>query len=349
VCSSELAAMTIHYNAGEMNELSVLFKWRGTIMPMVLGRPVIWLLIALHCGLLYVHRRREDIELPKLPWKVVAVPQALLTFFVVFFSGSCYSRYYTLYTKCTGVAGALMCWVGLLRVFFNDASPEQLWNLSRHAIASVYVHYFTLAGSASGGGKLMTETEWSVVMARRMLSAEERRVVDSYQGFKPFLLQEWALQTVNEYLATDAKRTVGAGIAPFMAQALALRKNCAETVNLLAQPVPFPYFHVINFMLSVNLVLVAYSLTFIDSIMTVPLFFIVCLVLQGLKECAVALADPFGGDAVDFDVDLFLANILSNARALIAKDAAFQPGTHMPCPPLGKEELSGDPSGPAPY
>ena len=76
--------MTIHYNAGEMNELSVLFKWRGTIMPMVLGRPVIWLLIALHCGLLYVHRRREDIELPTLPWKVVAVPQALLTFFVVF-------------------------------------------------------------------------------------------------------------------------------------------------------------------------------------------------------------------------------------------------------------------------
>ena len=60
-------------------------------------------------------------------------------------------------------------------------------------------------------------------------------------------------------------------------------------------------------------------------------------VLQGLKECAVALADPFGGDAADFDVDLFLANILSNARALIAKDAAFQPGTHMPCPPLGKE------------
>ena len=37
-------------------------------------------------------------------------------------------------------------------------------------------------------------------------------------------------------------------------------------------------------------------------------------VLQGLKECAVALADPFGGDAVDFDVDLFLANILSNAE-----------------------------------
>jgi len=280
VCAPRVSAMTIHYKADEMNELSVLFKWRGTIMPMVLGRPVIWLLIALHCGLLYVHRRREDIELPKLPWPVVSVPQALLTFFVVFFSGSCYSRYYALYGKCTGLAGALMCWLGLLRVFFNDASPEQLWNLSRHAIASVYIHYSTLAGGASSGGKLIDETEWSVVMARRMLSAEERRVVHSYEGFKPFLLQEWALQAVNEYLASDAKRSTGAGIAPFMEQALAMRKNCAETVSLLAQPVPFPYFHVINFMLSVNLVLVAYSLTFIDSIMTVPLFFIVCLVLH---------------------------------------------------------------------
>ena len=105
-------------------------------------------------------------------------------------------------------------------------------------------------------------------------------MVHSYEGFKPFLLQEWALQAVNEYLASDAKRSTGAGIAPFMEQALAMRKNCAETVSLLAQPVPFPYFHVINFMLSVNLVLVAYSLTFIDSIMTVPLFFIVCLVLH---------------------------------------------------------------------
>ena len=277
--------MGVNYIASEMNELTVLFKWRGTIMPMVLGRPVIWLLMMLHCGLLYVHRRRPDIELLELPWPVVSVPQALLTFFVVFFSGTCYARYYALYGKCTGVAGAIMCWVGLLRVFFNDASPEQLWNLSRHAVASVYIHYFTLAGAASGGGTLITESEWSVVMQRRMLSAEERRGVDAYDGFKPFLLQEWALQSINEYLATDAKRAGGAAIAPFMAQALALRKNCADTVNLLAQPVPFPYFHVINFMLSVNLVLVAYALCFINSIMTVPLFFIICLVLQVCCTC----------------------------------------------------------------
>ena len=101
-----------------------------------------------------------------------------------------------------------------------------------------------------------------------------------------------------------AKRSTGAGIAPFMEQALAMRKNCAETVSLLAQPVPFPYFHVINFMLSVNLAIAAYALIFQETFVTIPLFFVVCLVLQGLKECAVALSDPFGGDAVDFEVDV---------------------------------------------
>ena len=55
--------------------------------------------------------------------------------------------------------------------------------------------------------------------------------------------------------------------------------------------------------------------------------------LQGLKECAVALSDPFGGDAVDFEVDLFLANILANTKALISNEAHFSPGTKMPAPP----------------
>ena len=69
-------------------------------------------------------------------------------------------------------------------------------------------------------------------------------------------------------------------LGQFRDVAFRFRGHCGQIVNLLRQPVPFPYFHVINFMLSVNLVLVAYSLTFIDSIMTVPLFFIVCLVLH---------------------------------------------------------------------
>ena len=57
--------------------------------------------------------------------------------------------------------------------------------------------------------------------------------------------------------------------------------------------------------------------------MSIPVFFIVCLVLLGLKETAVALSDPFGGDDVDFNVDVFMASMLANTKAMIAPSADY--------------------------
>ena len=324
--------MTIVYDASELNEISVLMRWRGTIMAMVLTRPVIWILVGIHYLFLHLHLE-TDIEMPKLPWPIVTVPTALLTFFLVFYSGNCFARYYALYGKCMAMNGAVMSWVGLCRVFFNSASSETLWNLSRHMLASVYVQYFALGGDASDGGKLITETEWAIIMRNRMLSEHERQQVAAYAGFKPFLLQCWALQTVNEHLASDAKRAAGAGIGPFQAQAFALRQDCSDVVNTLAQPVPFPYFHVVTFMLSINLVLVAYALIFFNTYVSVPCYFVTCLVMQGLKEVAVALSDPFGGDDVDFPTHEYMSAMLDNAKALISRDAVYRPGTYLDLPP----------------
>ena len=266
--------MTVTYDPADFNEVTVLLRWRGTIMPAVLCRPVIWLLLLAHCSFLYLHVKRQDIEMPLLDWKIVAVPTGLLTFFLVFYSGNCFNRYYQLYGKCTGMAGAVMIWVGLLRLFFPRASTQTLWNLCRHAVASVYVFYFQLGGGGSDGGRVITESEWAVrrratlgailrnsaqfcaiahvllplrlqvLLKHNMLSEEEVQQVAVYRGFKPFLLQVWAMQTIRDYLDSGADKAAGAGIGPFQAQALALRANCSDVVNLLAQPVPFPYYHV---------------------------------------------------------------------------------------------------------
>ena len=188
-CLVLLLAMTISYDASDFNELTVLLRWRGTIMPSVLCRPVMWLLLAAHMGFLYLHIYRHDVVMPPLPWKLTAVPTSLLTFFLVFYSGNCYTRYYAFYAKCTGMSGAVMCWVGLLRVHFPQASAEKLWNLTRHVVASVYILYFQLAGGASDGGKQVTESEWKVLLQTGLMSAEEKKKLAEYRGFKPFLLQ----------------------------------------------------------------------------------------------------------------------------------------------------------------
>jgi len=319
--------MTISYDASDFNELTVLFRWRGTIMPAVLCRPVMWLLLSAHIGFLYLHVYRTDIEMPHLPWKLTAVPTSLLTFFLVFYSGNCYSRYYAFYSKCTGMSGTVMCWVGLLRVHFPKASAEVLWNLSRHVVASVYILYFQLAGGASDGGKQVTESEWQVLLQTGLLSPDEKRKLAEYRGFKPFLLQVWAMRAMADHLAQDSSKGPNASLAPFQAQAMTLRSHCADIVTTMTQPIPFPYYHTLTLMLSLNLLLIAYSMIEFETVMTIPTFFIIVLVCLGLKETAVALADPFGGDDVDFETEVYMANMLANSKALISPSADYNPQT----------------------
>eukprot|EP00326_Haptolina_ericina_P016419 CAMPEP_0181193606 /NCGR_PEP_ID=MMETSP1096-20121128/13907_1 /TAXON_ID=156174 ORGANISM="Chrysochromulina ericina, Strain CCMP281" /NCGR_SAMPLE_ID=MMETSP1096 /ASSEMBLY_ACC=CAM_ASM_000453 /LENGTH=333 /DNA_ID=CAMNT_0023283081 /DNA_START=57 /DNA_END=1058 /DNA_ORIENTATION=- len=322
--------MTIYYEPSDFNELTVLLRWRGTIMPSVLFRPVIWFLMAFHVSMLYLHIQMPDVIMPELPWKLTGTPTSLLVFFLVFYSGNCYTRYYAFYSKCTGMGGCVMAWVGLLRVHFPKASVKQLWNLSRHVVASVYVLYFQLAGGSSDGGKLVTDTEWAVLLKTQLLSESEVAKLKSYRGFKPFLCQVWALRAVSDHLASDSSKAAGAALGPFQAQALALRGNCADIVNTMTQPIPFPYFHTLTLMLSLNLVLIAYSMIGFGTVMSIPVFFIICLVLLGLKETAVALSDPFGGDDVDFNIDIFMAAMLANTKAMIAPSADYVSDTLEP-------------------
>jgi hypothetical protein len=249
--------------------------------------------------------------------------------------------------------------VGLLRVHFPKASPEQLWNLSRLIIGSVYLLYFQLAGGASDGGKQVTQTEWDVLLKTGLISEDEKKRLSEFRGFKPFLMQVWAMRSVADKI-TEEKASGGAPVAigPFQAQALTVRANCADIVNMMTQPIPFPYYHTLTLMLSLNLLLIAYSMIEFETVMTIPCFFIIVLVCLGLKETAVSLSDPFGGDAVDFETEVsmhatvpslfvvaceidaptsphfpptcaqvYMANMLANAKAMISPSADYEPQT----------------------
>merc|ERR1719197_1047983 len=93
----------------------------------------------------------------------------------------------------------------------------------------------------------------------------------------------------------------------------------------MTQPVPFPYYHTLTLMLSLNLLIISYSMIEFSTIMSIPTFFVICLVCQGLKETAVALADPFGGDDVDFETDNYMAAVLANCKAIISPAADYTP------------------------
>lgn len=218
---------------------------------------------------------------------ITAVSTKFLVFFLVYYGGQCYTRYFNMYNSCMGMSGSVQCWVGLCRVYFPTATPDVLWNLCRHMVASVYMLYFELGGLASDGGRVITEAEWSVLFRSSLISASERKVLEKFRGSRFFLLQSWALRLANEQMAKPDKAG-GADIRELEKHALKLREHGSNISNLLKQPVPFPMFHTLLLMLSVNLLLFAYAIIESSSLWSIATFFITTFVMFGARRARCA-------------------------------------------------------------
>merc|ERR1712224_150466 len=80
--------------------------------------------------------------------------------------------------------------------------------------------------------------------------------------------------------------------------------NCQSQIHeTLDLPMPFQYFHIMNLMLMLNLLLWAYSLGCQDSYFAPIIYMFVQMMFQGVRKLSTALSDPFGDDEVDFPVN----------------------------------------------
>ena len=67
---------------------------------------------------------------------------------------------------------------------------------------------------------------------------------------------------------------------------------------------PWAYFHLLGLMTFLTLFIGGYVLTGLAQWpITLAVHAIVCLVVMGMKNLAVAMADPFGDDVIDFDIE----------------------------------------------
>ena len=122
------SGMTVEYDCSDFNELTGFLRWRGTVLPAVLCRPAIWVLLLIHCVLLYM-RMRLDLDLGMIvksdsPDDISKVSTTFLVFFLVYYGGNCYARYYSLYESCMGMAADVQCWVGLTRGLLSKCRRE---------------------------------------------------------------------------------------------------------------------------------------------------------------------------------------------------------------------------------
>ena len=68
--------------------ISFLWRWQGTIFPLVASSPLFWFLLAGHAAALFSYHTLDGEE-PVLEWQAAIVPSSLLTFLLVTFGNQC--------------------------------------------------------------------------------------------------------------------------------------------------------------------------------------------------------------------------------------------------------------------
>ena len=351
--------MTIQYNPQQLN-ISFLFCWRGTIFPLVLSDPMFWLLMAVHVLILHRHGmllEEDGVGLPPLDWEASTIALSLLTFFLVFYGNHCYQRYFELHGHCVSIGQAMGQWAHLIRVHFGSRSVAQRWNMMRPMLGAMHIHYAYLRceKSADGQEKMgVAYDEWRAMRATNLFTRAEVEQLDVYKGNQSFLATSWALGEVKSAILraergpssaeSDSKQLTshrnkdGAEEANLSFQgnlesmpqltvykafddaAKSFLSECIASMEMLLQPVPFPYFHVLKLLMLAALLILSYALVeLVDAhrVLSLTIYSITLLIMIGLQQVAIGMSDPFGDDEVDFDLEAFVRSAYDNSVALL--------------------------------
>jgi len=239
----------------------------------------------------------------------------LFAFFLLFYQNQCYARFYALYGHCVGLGGGLMEWTSLIKQHMPD-DPDVHWNCTRFMLAAMNVEYYSLCGPG------IDEDEWKLIKERNLLTPDECEKVKAYTGFKPFLPVYWALKECRKQLWDEPGETTQSHVLKMQMledKALKFRGHTSQIINQLKQPVPWPYFHTLNLILFFTLVTMSYALVACGHIgLTFILLSVYMIAVLGIKATAVQLSDPFGDDAVDFELESFMKGAMTNAIAKLS-------------------------------
>ena len=341
-------------------QLSFLCRFSsGTIIPLVVASPLFWFLLIIHTVILLVQSGELYLGfdgLPELDWKAAQAMATVLTFFLVFYTGNCYTRFYEMHNHCIGIQAVMQEWAIAIQGHFHNTSPQVKWNLMRHMLGAAELHYSLIGGDTVGKTtdgvgvrelKGMSEREWESL--RRVFTRAEIDQLKEFSGFLQLAPLGWALTDVKAailerdaqpaeptkrkqtpqtalpmteaatvgYMTTTAQLRI---YSTFEDLATRFRSHCGQTHGLLNQPIPFPYFHSLKVQMAFTLFVIGYSQVFLlqgNLILSLPIYALFCGMLIGLQQVAVAMADPFGDDSFDFDVKAYVESAHDTCTAYL--------------------------------
>eukprot|EP00747_Dinoflagellata_sp_TGD_P180935 gnl/TRDRNA2_/TRDRNA2_34216_c0_seq1.p1 gnl/TRDRNA2_/TRDRNA2_34216_c0~~gnl/TRDRNA2_/TRDRNA2_34216_c0_seq1.p1 ORF type:complete len:426 (+),score=53.68 gnl/TRDRNA2_/TRDRNA2_34216_c0_seq1:115-1392(+) len=295
---------------------STAVRMTGTVVPHVLGRWGFWLFFAIHIlvGCLYRSGILIGAEHKKtvlyISWSDMAVVSGITTFSVLFYSNHTFDRYMEIYKVTREMLAHLYEFVYWQALLIGPVSKPHMRVATRFFVCSIFLFFFETSGEIS-------EREWNELLRLELLKPDEKEYLDHFTNQqRRTLLLHWSGKLTRSGFILN-KRAPANGLSSMLGLLLKARETQQEVLDLLRLPMPFAYFQLLNIMIVVNLLLWAYGMGISDSMFAPFIYFFSALTFMGIMELASQLADPFGNDAVDFDQNGWMAEVLNNSAVVL--------------------------------
>mmetsp|Transcript_780 Transcript_780/g.1579 ORF Transcript_780/g.1579 Transcript_780/m.1579 type:complete len:380 (-) Transcript_780:5-1144(-) len=310
--------MGFHYNA-DAAMLETALTFGDTIVNACFQRFEFWMLVATNCGIWWcwqhgVIDRHSD--LLDLQWDHMKVSAGLLTFFIVFYTNQTFSRYTRLYELTRGILSLVIEITSEMQLRIFEAPSRR--KSMKYIYAGVSVFFFDLVVLFEDDTVAWPEV--THLPTDNFLTEREQQYLMQYPGSKSFLVLHWGLMDIRKQLGPPRERY----LKSFEDKVYKIRQNSQDIVDILNLPMPFPYYHILNVMLTMNLSLWAWTMGCHDSALAPLIFFVSSLIFLGMKELAADLSNPFGTDSVDFPTDLWLCMAYNSSVQFIEHSEEFK-------------------------
>lgn len=318
--------MVVEYDTSDGIAITAI-RISKTIIPEVVVCKEFWLLLVLNITVRTL--RAYDIFEPEeiavdLPWKLTGVTGSLMAFFVCFYNGHQFTRYNMLYDITQELNETLIELNTKLRVELPNRAVQR--KVAKLVLASIYIFYFERTGTDDQGGNSgkISKSEFYQLWKLDLLDEADIRAVKAHcrhlkqDSIASFLVLQWAIELFMHH--TEDKPAREDMLAGFQANMYTVRHCQTIVTQTMELPMPFQYFHIMNLMLALNLVLWAYSLGCEDSYFAPLIYMFVQMMFQGLRELSTSLSDPFGQDEVDFAINDWMKSLYSRIHSILEDD-----------------------------
>jgi len=296
-------------------------RYAHTVIPQTLGRTEFWLFFGLQVTLYITYQMGWIQHVPgfkntsreqKIDWTQIKITIGFTVFFEVFFTNVCYQRYNDFYVKTRALFLDLLLIVFDLRTHLLSSRPSHARLCYRYFLASVLL-FWEHVNQQRSVYSLQAVTKH--FKPQLVLSKEQ----DFLDGVEPehryMMVLHWSMDV---FATAHAEAALPANLKKMVLdkmQKAFLLMHAVE--DQLGFPIPYPYFHLLNFMVCVNLILLAVCMGIAGSHLEVFVFFIADLIFLGMMELSAQLVDPFGDDEVDFPLSLWLRAFFERAELVL--------------------------------